>query len=544
VLAAVALAGSTEDVAAEALGSLSAVRPDVGGLELSVASSALVGLESALGALMEYPYGCTEQLTSRLVPLVPLRDLAKDFGVTPSDASSRIAGTIREILARQQGDGGFSMWPGDSRSSPWISAYVLWVLSEAKARKEEIPAAVFENGRAYLRRALERERKLLDAPTEAYLLDVLSALGDPDIGYMNRLFEHRNDLPVFGRALLLSAFGRAKLRGEAEKTLLRELEQSIRLSAGSVRVIENQGDAYARVFDSPIRTQALVLSALTRVRPDHPLLPDLARGLLAARRGGSWRSTQETAHALLALDAYRKVSEPELPDFTAKVSLGPETLLATPFEGRSLKSQSRKLPMAGLLGKGSEQLLFTRDGSGTLFYQARLRYARRDLPKTGFDSGFYLEKRLRKLNPDDLAAIVAGAASETRFQGGDLVVADILLVTSSAREFVVLDDPLPAGFEAVDTTLLTSSLRQSEHDRACGDCDGDPDSSVSSPPRRELRDDRTVFFVDHMGPGIHRYRYLARATSLGRFVLPPSRVEEMYVPETFGRTGADVIEVR
>jgi uncharacterized protein YfaS (alpha-2-macroglobulin family) len=288
----------------------------------------------------------------------------------------------------------------------------------------------------------------------------------------------------------------------------------------------------------------MVLSALARVRPEHPLLADLTRGLLAARRGGTWRSTQETAHALLALDAYRKLSEPEEPDFTAKVGLGARTLLAVPFEGRSLKSESRKLPMAGLVGKGSESLVFTRDGSGTLFYQARLRYARRELPKTGFDSGFYLERRLRQVNSDDVAAVAPEAASEAKFKGGALVVTDILVVTSSAREFVVLDDPLPAGFEAVDTTLLTSSLRQSEHDGVCTDCDGDPDASVSSPPRRELRDDRAVFFVDHMGPGIHRYRYLSRATSLGRFVLPPARAEEMYAPETFGRTGAEVIEIQ
>lgn len=544
VLEAVALSGSTEEVAVEGLGSLAGVRPDVGGLEVSLASTALVGLESALGALMEYPYGCTEQLTSRLVPLVPLRDLARDFGVTPSDATQRIGSTIREILGRQQGDGGFAMWPGSRQSSPWVSAYVLSVLAEARARGEEVSPRVFEQGRGYLRRLLSREAGLLDAPTEAYVLDTLAALGHPDAGYMNRLFERRADLPVFGRALLLSAYGRAKLRGEAVATLVRELEASIRVSAGTVRVIENQGDAYERLFDSPIRTQALVLSAILRVRPEHPLLADLSRGLLAARRGGTWRSTQETAHALLALDAYRKVAEPREPDFEATLELGSQTLVTHEFKGRKLTSTSRKLPMSALLGKGSEGLVFEKDGSGTLFYQARLRYARRELPRAGFDSGFYVERRLRRFEPGAPLSASSDAPSESKFEGGDLVVGDLLVVTSSAREFVVLDEPIPAGFEAVDTTMVTASAEQRELDSACLDCDGDSDRSYASTARRELRDDRAVFFVDRMSPGIHRYRYVARATSLGRFVLPPARIEEMYSPETFGRTGAEVIEVR
>jgi uncharacterized protein YfaS (alpha-2-macroglobulin family) len=60
---------------------------------------------------------------------------------------------------------------------------------------------------------------------------------------------------------------------------------------------------------------------------------------------------------------------------------------------------------------------------------------------------------------------------------------------------------------------------------------------------RELRDDRVLYFSDHMLAGMYHFRYLARATSLGKFVLPPTRVEEMYAPETFGRTGAGEVLV-
>jgi uncharacterized protein YfaS (alpha-2-macroglobulin family) len=546
VLESVALSGETDSVAAEALGSLSNVRTDVGSLELSVASTALVGLESAFAALLDYPYGCTEQLASRLLPLVPLRDLAADYGVVPPNAATRIAAAVREIVGRQRGDGGFAMWPDGGEANPWISAYALWVLTEAHARGEELPKSVFERGRGYLRALFQRERELLDLPTQAFVLDVLAALRDPDPGYMNQLFEKRAELPVFGRALLLSAFVRAGVRGEAEKTLVRELEQNVRVSSGSARVSENLGDAYARLFDSPVRTQALVLGSLARSRPDHPLLADLARGLLSARRGGTWRSTQETAFALLALDSYRKLHEREKPNFVAEVSLGERSLLRATYDERSTKGASRSLPLSGLLGKSAESLLFELEGSGRLYYQARLRYARKELPKAGFDSGFYAEKRFRRLSPEELTKGIAEVSetSEQSFNGGELVLGEIVIVTSSAREYVVIDDPLPAGFEAVDTSLFTSSSRERALDAGCLDCDGNPDSSRSTFVRRELRDDRALFFLDEMGPGVHRYRYLARATTLGRFVVPPLRVEEMYSPENFGRTGAVSVEVR
>jgi uncharacterized protein YfaS (alpha-2-macroglobulin family) len=107
---------------------------------------------------------------------------------------------------------------------------------------------------------------------------------------------------------------------------------------------------------------------------------------------------------------------------------------------------------------------------------------------------------------------------------------------------VVLEDPLPAGLEAIDASLATSSpaLEVAPVDGDTAEASG----FQSSWYRRELRDDRVLFFIDSMPPGLYRYRYLARATSLGRFVVPPTRAEEMYQPEVFGRSAASSLEIR
>jgi uncharacterized protein YfaS (alpha-2-macroglobulin family) len=136
------------------------------------------------------------------------------------------------------------------------------------------------------------------------------------------------------------------------------------------------------------------------------------------------------------------------------------------------------------------------------------------------------------------------------------VLADVIIVTPSPRELVVIDDPLPAGLEAVDASLSTTASwlavpGQGGEPGAYSDSDGEWDDDVAhgsafldSWYRRELRDDRVLFFVDRMAAGMYHYRYLARATTAGKFVLPPTKAEEMYTPEVFGRTGAVSVEVR
>ena len=118
---------------------------------------------------------------------------------------------------------------------------------------------------------------------------------------------------------------------------------------------------------------------------------------------------------------------------------------------------------------------------------------------------------------------------------------------------MVIDDPLPAGLEPVDTRLATTA--GSLDMDAAGEPPPDDEEArqdriakgteyLSSVARREMRDDRVLFFVERLAAGIYHYRYLARATTFGTFVVPPTRAEEMYAPEVFGRTGALTVEVK
>ena len=401
VMESVALYGQTKAARGEKLGDLSAMRRDVGELQLSMASTALVGLGGGVEQLIEYPYGCTEQLSSRLLPMLPLAQLAKDFDLPlPKNTRAIAEKTVAEILGRQRGDGGFGFWPESQESSPWVSAYALWTLHHAKSRGHAVPARALERGRAYVRRALERLRiEPISLSTAAFIVDVLAETGTPDVGYMSRIYAERSKLPTFGKALLLHALAVSKQKAELIDPLLKELEGQLRIDADTAMVSENLGDEYAVLMSSPARSSAMALRALLAARPAHPMAAAMARGLLRARRGGTWRNTQEAAYALLALDEYRKAQEQEVPNFLTRVWLSGSQLVSKRFKGRSANSLRHVIAAKDMPRKAGGLLVFQKQGDGKLFYEARLRYAPKTLPAKPLDRGFFVQKDAACGNP-------------------------------------------------------------------------------------------------------------------------------------------------
>ena len=540
-----ALYGSTDQSEAQALGDLSALRPDVGGLAVSLASSALVGLDAGLSQLVDYPYACTEQLASGLLPLASLRGLSERYGLgLPANAAGAIDARVGEIVSRQRGDGGFGLWPDSPEAHPWASAYALWVLDQAKRAGARVPTRVFEMGVAFLRQRLAEPRPTPAAwATAALCVDTLAALGQPDREYVTQLFEQRRELPAFGKALLLHAAVLSEADAALRAQLATEIESAITLRGNQAQLGESR-ELLGEVFDSEGRTEALALWALLAKEPAHPLAEALARGVLARREAGKWHSTQESAYALLALDAYRRARETATPDLDAAVWLGQRPLLQAGFHGPDAITKSHSIGMAELKTLAG-QLLFQKQGAGTLYYEARLSYAPLALPTTPLERGFSLEKSLRRVElstlPAALAAPFEAGLAAAPLAGGDLVLVDVVVGAPALRHFVVIDDPLPAGLEAVDASLATSSPAL---DVAGHGADDASSGFRNTWYRRELRDDRVLFFGDEMPTGLYRFRYLARATALGHFVLPPTTASEMYQPEVFARSAASELSVR
>jgi uncharacterized protein YfaS (alpha-2-macroglobulin family) len=570
-----AVYGETTSASAVALGDLRRMRRDQGGLEVHLASTALVGLKTSFDRAIDYPYGCTEQLTSRVLPLLLLPEMASLFGARmPAKIDDVVDDAIGTLLTHQDGSGGFAFWE-DGEAVPWLSAYAMLAVEEAAKKGFFVPKTARDRGVDYLRQVLDQTSigdaddrpasgaaddvplDRVDAPsaertkpakayaTLAFVADVLATIGLPDPGYLNRLFDARVGRAIFAQAMLLHAMVTAHMPAAEIDVLAKEIESRVRVDAGSAFVDESE-TLEDDLLDSSTRTTALVLRGLIAAQPAHALASRLARGLLGRRVGGAWRSTQENVWALLALDDYRRAAEAAAPSFEARVFLGDDVVGQASFLGRSVVDVPASIGPERLADRADRPLTFEVKGQGKLFYSAELTYALTALPDKPADEGLFVQKRVRALRPEELAAAqaVLPEHSDTSAPVGDLVLVDLLLESPEPREQVVMDDPLPAGLEPIDFALdtATSSLAVAPQNPAdpadvhAGRDYGAFREAVGM--HRELHDDRVLTFLPHVDPGLYHFRYLARATTPGDFVVPPSRAECMYSPEVRGRTAA------
>lgn len=545
----VAVYGDTTDETFEGLGALTGVREDAGGLTVKMASTAMVGLDRAVEGLVRYPYGCAEQLTSRLVPMVALGELVDTFQMGVDLDEERLAETVAKLQKSQHYTGGWGFFSGASCPYPWLSAYVLWGLNEADRRGYNVDEGVLDRGAYFLERVLRDEHWCQDIPqywydgvglsTKTYILWVLASMDRPMESYNEHLYENRSKLPFFSRLLLAHAIHLSGGDEDQVQELMRDVLNHVKQTPASAHLVENLGDGYQYILHSEVRSTAMALMVLLDMEPDHVLVSKMARWLMDARReDGTWGSTQNNAWALLAMTRYLKVREAQEPDFEASVTMSGEALVEAVFQGRDLAEQSRFVKMEDLLAAGPSALGFQKDGDGRLYYAASLTYARDTLPDDPLDRGFFLEREYVLLGPDGPQTLAAGPLLGEVPEGSDVLV-KLTVVVTGKRHFVAVEDPLPAGLEAVNLDFSTSASQDAEMVSQLND------PWYAQPfYHTEIHDDRVLLFADDLQPGIHHYTYLARATTPGRFVVAPAGAHEMYHPEVFGRTAAGVFVVQ
>jgi uncharacterized protein YfaS (alpha-2-macroglobulin family) len=286
----------------------------------------------------------------------------------------------------------------------------------------------------------------------------------------------------------------------------------------------------------------VLLEALIATDPESDLIPKLVQGLLAHRTRGRWGNTQENAFVLLALDRYFNTYEKVTPDFVARAWLGEQLAGEHRFKGRTTERARIDIPMSFLAERAGDQpLTLQKDGKGRLYYRIGMRYAPRDLELEPADYGFAVEREYEAV--DDPTEVKRDADGTWRIKAGARVRVRLTMVAPMRRYHVALVDPLPAGLEPINPELATSETLPD-----------DPDAAASGKNRywwwwrtwyehQNMRDERVEAFGALVWDGVHTYDYVARATTPGVFVVPPTKAEEMYHPETFGRSGTDKVIV-
>jgi hypothetical protein len=400
-----------------------------------------------------------------------------------------------------------------------------------------------------------------DANRHAFVLYALAEGGVAPQDSLEALFDARERLSHFGRAYLALALDLSDAQKYSDNidTLLSDINNAAILSATGAHWEEDQYDFWAMNTDT--RSTAIILDMLARLDPNNELIPNVVRWLMIARQDGIWETTQETAWALIALTDWM-VETGELDanyDFSA--FLNDDELTGGSVTRENVGDSTKlKIPVADLLVDTGNLLTVARtDGNGRLYYSAHLKIF---LPVEEIEPAergiivsrsYKLESCLEEKMLDK--TVVCNEVREARL--GDVIRVNLTIIAPNDLYYVVVEDPLPAGAEAIDTGLATTSLLAMDpslrrSSRIFNDGTAEADVIGGRPAyywwwnwysRSELRDEKVVLFADYLPKGTYEYSYTMRATLPGDYHVIPTVATEFYFPEVFGRSDGRLLSI-
>lgn len=496
-----------------------------GSRSLSVSFSSLpVDAGALYASLSRYPYGCTEQTVSRVMPLLYAEQLVDlDDEVARDDgARTRIQESVTTLLNRQSADGAFGLWrESDRYASPWLGAYTTDFLYRAKEAGYSVPNEALERAYDLLQTVAQGDAwrvygyetdvwesqwhsdtqvKLMQR-SSAYALYVLAKAGKADVSRLRYL--HDRNL-----SQIESPLARAHIAAA-----LAHMGDRSRAASGFQKAIaalgyNNSGDYY----QTPRRDMAGVF-ALVAETGFNDLLTGLADKLGDNLPDPQNMTTQEKAFMLLAVNAM----------------VGDEGGVTIDAEGLGANNDNEERYLLSE-AQATDQVSFTLGGTKPLFRTLVARGTPMTAPPA-ISQKLEVTKTYHQLNGQ--------RASLGQVSQGDQLVVIIKLEPGEDRNNpLIIADLLPAGFE-IETVLSPGDGRVR---------DGDDDGAfawagpISTPRTSQARDDRYVAAIDLQAANA-TLAYIVRAVTPGDFVLPGVTAEDMYRPEVQARSEAGRVVV-
>jgi hypothetical protein len=479
--------------------------PGTGSVSVSVGASTAFDAASLLAALDRYPFRCSEQTTSRALPLLYLSDLAKETQVAlQPDADQRIREAIEVLLTRQDSTGAFGLWGVGGGDDVWLDAYVADFLTRARERKFAVPETAFKL-------ALDRLRNVVGTTTDpgkndggdlAYALYVLARNGAAPIGDLRYLADAKLDAltkPI------------AKAQVAAALALSGDRPRAERVFAAALAALgpQPQSDLANRLdFGSGLRDAAALVTLAAEGGAPRATVQAAVQRVEAARATLHLTSTQEDAWLLLAASAMAKDAG------SVSLDVGGEAMKRPLF--RTIRAADLKEPLR-IANAGEDEVKAVVTVTGAPL-----------TPEPAAEKGFKIERLTYTLdgNPVDAKTV----KQNTR-------LAVVLRITEAQPQFgrLIVADYLPAGFE-IDNPRLVSS--------------GDTGTlswitDAVEPVDSQFRDDRfSAAFLRKTGDqAVFTVAYVVRAVAPGKYARPQASVEDMYWPDRFGRTATESVEV-
>lgn len=538
---------------------------DKGDLKVSHSATLAVFLSDALQYLFEYPYGCSEQVASKLEAIatvkkgLKIKNLGDKFDIKeiefegenyPVDQVVEIG--LARIYETQQDDGGFAYYH-NGWSNIYLTLHIMNMLYDLKDAGYNINENSLLRALEFARNKIRYDQDLqkdndfmiIFGYTQSYLKSYGIKMEDI-VAEKIKGMEHNEkfineDISSISLAYLAILLSREeKTFGKKFKDkIFKILENRITIDSRGA-FLETRGNLIWQYYETSVKDSALLIKALTLDKRDNQILDRILRWLLNSRKkDGAWGSTNNTITVIDAMTDYLAWQKETESNFTLKVNLNDSEKSSFTYAPQTILSEnSFSAPISELGLNSFNRVIFSKENHNNLknnfYYDMSLKYY---LPIDSIaprDEGFTIKRNFYRLDDEDFQNPVLEA------KVGDVLRARVEIIAPTTRNFVAIEDFIPAGVELVNFNLETSDQSLNEEERT----DWTIDETLFMPDRQEFRDDRLLSFKENVISNTYHFEYYVRVLIPGKFHHLPAVVSEMYTPENFGRTSGGYFEVK
>lgn len=503
-------------------------------VELTFSTTPLTGLRYYIQYLLTYPYGCSEQLSSAVIPWILKPELEEALGITlptEKDRDQVLAETFERLHKRHRGDAYYSYWDTSDTPSEY-SPYVVLVKQLALEHEVNAPG-IASHILSYQYRALETLALPADKPETAQLGGMLA--------------DHQNKSTVAPKLLNLYVLARA---GKLQPQLLdqciervRNLKQAtpeqrwmlalcarmcnhpeadtLKQEAEAEEVAQQQAKELFLFYSSDILPPLAIIRLLYTIE-DAPNAPETAEAIRRFMDAGSFTySTWRNAWTTIALYEYMKKSDVE-----SKSAV---------VNGHTINS---KQPLTQTMPYGAATDYSVQGDTVYVTGYAEGHTADAQ-PVQAINQGFKVTRRFEKLMPD-------GSWQPTAtFAVGDVVKVYLTVeadesVPAYYLRYQVVEDRLPAAFEAINPALVSQALPPGVTEQETADWW----YWSSHIDNREYLKDRVRFFSSYVNYRKTEATYVARVLRRGEVTAPATKAELMYRPEVRGLSIPQKLQIK
>jgi len=520
-----------------------------GHLTVSLDAARLGLLDSAVTWLFRYPFGCLEQRSAVVMPLVVFAEYfdALSLKSEVSDPARVVENELKSWAQVQLANGGFPYWTSGTRADPYVSLRIAHIIAIALQKEMNIPSSFnITSLKAYLNREYQEIQRwqrsnlsyYYQSYLQSYMLYVMSLLGeriDPS-GLSGILSRDNVDVSVLAFAgMTYLNLGRTSDAANAAQ----RIRNLIRLTARGAEITDPLERNRNSFYGGNIEQLALTLQFFAEQFPGDDINTRLLFSLLENQRSGrGWQNTSSAVRILSAVDALIKAENLAGIDVNADVSLAGASLLRGTFKGLGAKPVTGKFDFNGnilssLPRDRVQTLNFTRSGKGNIYYTVSLSYAIPPELQSFRDEGLGVFMSIYDVSTGQEITLDA-ASQRYPLKSGRTYRASVRVSSSRDRAYVALRAPVPSGAEILDAAFVTTATFSESG--TGGGSEGNARRAGSWVSHQMIFDNEIQYFWDQFNRGETTVSFLFRTARRGVYPVPPLQAECMYEPEIFGRS--------